>query len=130
MCVCVSCSVVSDSETSWTIAHQAPLSMEFSRQEYWNGFHSLLQGIFPTQGLNPGLLNCWQFLYHLSYQGSGSAGKEESTCSTGDLGSIPGLGRSPGEGNGYPLQYSDLENSTTGIPWGLKEWGRTERLEV
>ena len=32
-------------------------------------------------------------------------------CSVGDLGSIPGLGRSPGEGKGYPLQYSDLENS-------------------
>ena len=40
----------------------------------------------------------------------GSAGKE-STCNAGDLGSIPGLGRSPGEGKGYPLQYSGLENS-------------------
>ena len=40
----------------------------------------------------------------------GSAGKE-STCNAGDLGSIPGLGRSPGEGNGYPFQYSGLENS-------------------
>ena len=40
----------------------------------------------------------------------GSAGKE-STFNAGDLGSIPGLGRSPGEGNGYPLQYSGLENS-------------------
>ena len=40
----------------------------------------------------------------------GLAGKE-STCNTGDLGSIPGLGRSPGEGKGYPLQYSGLENS-------------------
>ena len=39
-----------------------------------------------------------------------SAGKE-STCNVGDLGSIPGLGRSPGEGKGYPLQYSGLENS-------------------
>ena len=39
-----------------------------------------------------------------------SAGKE-STCNVGDLGSIPGLGRSPGEGNGYPLQYSGPENS-------------------
>ena len=35
---------------------------------------------------------------------------EECTCSTGDLGLIPGLGRSPGEGNGYSLQYSYLEN--------------------
>ena len=40
----------------------------------------------------------------------GSAGKE-STCNVGDLGSIPGLGRSPGEGKGYPLQYSGLKNS-------------------
>ena len=39
----------------------------------------------------------------------GSAGKE-STCNEGDLGSIPGLGRSAGEGKGYPLQYSGLEN--------------------
>ena len=40
----------------------------------------------------------------------GSAGKE-FTCNVGDLGSIPGLGRSPGEGKGYSLQYSGLENS-------------------
>ena len=40
----------------------------------------------------------------------GSAGKE-STCNVGDLGLIPGLERSPGEGKGYPLQYSGLENS-------------------
>ena len=39
-----------------------------------------------------------------------SAGKE-SACNAGDLGSIPGLGRAPGEGKGYPLQYSGLENS-------------------
>ena len=39
----------------------------------------------------------------------GSAGKE-SACNAGDMGSIPGLGRIPGEGNGYPLQYSGLEN--------------------
>ena len=36
---------------------------------------------------------------------------KESACSVGDLGSSPGLGRSPGEGNGSPLQYSGLENS-------------------
>ena len=39
-----------------------------------------------------------------------SVGKQ-SACNAGDPGSIPGLGRSPGEGNGYPLQYSGLENS-------------------
>ena len=42
----------------------------------------------------------------------GSAGKE-SACNAGDLGSIPGLGKSPGEGNGYPLQYSGLATAWT-----------------
>ena len=44
---------------------------------------------------------------------AGSTGKE-SDCSAGDLGSIPGSGRSPREGNGDPLQYSGLENSKRG----------------
>ena len=48
----------------------------------------------------------------------GSAGKE-SACNTGDLGSIPGLGRYPGEGKGYPLQYSGLENSMDCIVHGV-----------
>ena len=52
----------------------------------------------------------------------GSDGKE-STCNAGDLGSIPGLGRAPGEGNGYPLQYSGLENSTDSIVHSVtKSW--------
>jgi len=52
----------------------------------------------------------------------GSAGKE-STCNVGHLGSIPGLGRSPGEGNSYPLQYSGLENSMACIIHGVtKSW--------
>ena len=46
----------------------------------------------------------------------GSAGKE-CTCDAGDPGSIPGSGRSPGEGNGYPFQYSCLENSTDKRAW-------------
>ena len=44
-------------ETPCTVGYQAPLSMRFSRKEYWSGCHSLLQGIFPTQGSNPRLLN-------------------------------------------------------------------------
>ena len=48
----------------------------------------------------------------------GSDGKE-SACNMRDLGSIPGLGRSPGEGNGYPLQYSGLENSMDCIVHGV-----------
>ena len=53
-----------------TVSHQAPLSMGFSRQEYWSGCHALLQGIFSTQGLNPHLLCLlhWQvgFFFFLS----------------------------------------------------------------
>ena len=45
-----------------------------------------------------------------------SVGKE-SACNAGDLGSIPGLGRSPGEGNGNPLQYSCLENPMDREAW-------------
>ena len=48
----------------------------------------------------------------------GSVGKE-FTCNMGDLGSIPGLGRPPGEGRGYPLQYSALENSMDYIVHGV-----------
>ena len=49
----------------------------------------------------------------------GSSGGKESTCNMGDLGLIPGLGRSPGERNGYPLQYSGLENSMDYIVHGV-----------
>ena len=50
---------------------------------------------------------------------------KESACNVGDLGSIPGLGRSPVEGKGYPLQYSGLENSVDCI-----ELDMTERLSL
>ena len=57
-----------------------------------------------------------------------SAGKE-SACNAGDPGSIPGLGRSPGEGNGYPLQYSSLEFHELYLR-GHNESDRTERLSL
>ena len=110
------------------------------------GCHFLLQGLFLTQGANPGLPHCRQMLYCVSHQGRrpwfnswvrkirwrrdslpttvfssfpcGSAGKE-SACNAGDLGSIPGLGRSPRKGKGYPLQYSGLENSMACIVCGV-----------
>ena len=62
----------------------------------------------------------------------GGSDSKESACNAGDLGSIPGLGRSPGEGNGNPLQYSCLENphgqrSLAGYsPEGHKESDMTE----
>ena len=55
----------------------------------------------------------------------GSSDGEESTCSAGDLGSIPGSGRSLGEGNGKPLQYSCLENPTDGEAWQTTVHGVT-----
>ena len=47
----------------------------------------------------------------------GGSDSKKPTCNAGDLGLIPGLGRSPGEGNGNPLQYSHLENSMDGGAW-------------
>ena len=58
----------------------------------------------------------------------GSAGKE-SACNAGDLGSIPGLGRFPGEGKGYALQYFGLENSMDS-PWVHKGSDTTEQLSL
>ena len=55
--------------TPWIVVHQAPLSMEFSRQEYWSGY-SLPHRILLTQGSNLGLPHCRQSLYCLSNQGS------------------------------------------------------------
>ena len=49
----------------------------------------------------------------------GGSEVKASACSAGDLGSIPGLGRSPGEGNGNPLQYSCLENPMDGGAWWI-----------
>ena len=106
---------------------------------------SLFEGIFPTQGLNPGLLHCRQILYCLNQQRSPELGNGlliqflmslkceigshppkygygqvaqviKKIClpmqerQAGDRGSISGLGRSPGEENGNPLQYSCLGN--------------------
>ena len=92
--------------------------LDFSGKNTRMGCHFLLPGIFLTQGLNLHLLAS-RFVttehygsprYTCNYFPCGSAGKE-SACNEGDLGLIPGLGRSPGEGKGYLLHYSGLENS-------------------
>ena len=76
--------------------------MEFSRQEYWGGV--------PLPSLFTGSVATYLFWSHqfLGFPG-GSDGKE-SACNVGDLGSIPGLGRSPGGEHGTTLKYSCLEN--------------------
>ena len=63
----------------------------------------------------------FKFLLH-----SGSDDKE-SACNVGDLGSVPGLGRSPGEGHGNPLQYSCLENPIDRGAWQAIIHGVTKR---
>ena len=55
-------------------------------------------------------LLCWQVAF-LPLASPGDSHSKESACNAGDLSLIPGLGRSPGEGNGYPLWCSGLENS-------------------
>ena len=72
------------------------------------------------------VLNCWlitfwkepSFAPYLHGFPGGSVGRE-SACNAGDLGLIPGLGRSPEEGKGYPLWYSGLENSTDCVVHGV-----------
>ena len=76
--------------------------------------YALLQGIFPTQGLNSGLLHCRQILYHLSYQ--------EAQTYLWWGGAINWIGQKGffcfyGEGNGTPLQYSCLENPMDRGAW-------------
>ena len=78
------------------------------------GSLSLLQRIFSTQESNQGLLHCKHILYQLSYQG-------RILLQCGRPGFNPWVGKSPGERNGYPLQYSGLENSMDYSPWGCKE---------
>jgi len=88
--------VVSIFAISWPAALQVPLSSTISQ--------SLLKFI------------------SIEWPPLGSGGKE-SACNGGDLGSIPGLGRSPGEGKGHPFQYSGLENSMDSIVHGVtKSW--------
>ena len=62
--------VICNSVTPWTVACQAPLSMESPGQNTGVGSLSLLQGIVPTQGSNSGLRHCRQILYQLSHKGS------------------------------------------------------------
>ena len=96
--------------------HQAPPSMAFSRKEYWSGLP------FPSP-------HSTSFVMYIIIFPGGSGGKE-SACNAGDPSLTPGSGRSPGEGNGYPLQYSCLGNPTDRGAWRLQSMGlqRVDRL--
>ena len=115
---------------SGTVAYQAPQSMGFSRQEYWSGLP------LPSPSHLERSLNLLGF--------PGGSDGNESACNVGEPGLIPELGRSPGEGNGYPLKYSWVlkvrywsiltwrtpwTEEFGGLnPWGLKELDTTEWL--
>ena len=76
----------------------------------WESVEILLVGDSELERIFEGFPGGSDSRFESVYWICGSAGKE-SACNAGDLGSIPGLGRSPGEGKGYPLQYSGLKNS-------------------
>ena len=82
---------------------------------------SLLLGIYLPQRnktyVHTEMQNVYSSFVRNSFPG-GSDGKE-SACNAGDPGSVPGSGRSPGEWNGHPLQFSCLENPMDGGPGGL-----------
>ena len=93
-------------------------------------FKCLSSQTSKTRGFLHTEVNIWGFLSEfLSIPGSSAV--KETACNAGDLGSIPGLGRSPGEGKGYPLQFSGLENSMDCIVHGVtKNLDTIERLSL
>ena len=112
--------------------HYSCLGKSMDRGAWWPIVHGVTKSWKQLRDfhlkINNNYLWCWDFV-------GGSDGKA-STCNVGDLGSIPGLARSPGEGNGNPLQYPCLEKShgqgsLLGCsPESRKESGMTERLTL
>ena len=73
----------------------------------------------PTNWITTILQTFPYIVSSVTYKWLGSSDGKESASNTGDLGLIPGAGRSPTEGNGYPLKYSCLENSTDRGAWQI-----------
>ena len=134
----------------WTVAHQAPPSMGFSRQEYWSGLPFPSPGDLPDPGIEPRspalqaddltseppgkhIQNSFSKLLPL-FMPQVVLVVKNSPTNTGDIrdvSSIPGLGRSPVGGNGNLLQYSCLENPMDRGAWwatvrGVAESGTAE----
>ena len=140
-CMCVCHSAVSNSLWSHGLLQLTRFLCPWNSPGKNSGVdrHSLLQGIFLTQGSNTGLQHCRQILYHLSHQGSPYLRYIISVVSLQcrRWGFNPWVGRPPGEGNGNPCQCSCLENPmdrgawwATYSPWGHKESDTTERLST
>ena len=113
--------------TPWTVAHQAPLSMGFSRQECQSGLPFPPPGHLPNPGIEPRSSPTLQ-ADSLPSEPPGNKSFKKSLAIVGDTrdrGSIPGLGRSPGEGHGNPPQYSCLENPMDTGAW----WARVYRAQ-
>ena len=125
--------------TLWTVALWAPLSVGFSRQEYWSGFPCPLPGDLPHPGSEPAspaapALQVGSLL--LSHRGNskhvveesdtvstyGSAG-QESTCNAGDVGSIPRSGQCPGEGHGTHSSILAWRIPMDRGAWWASPWG-------
>ena len=149
--------------TSWTTAHQTPLSMGSSRQESWSRLPFPSPGDLPNPGIEPGspplqadslptelrgkpsvslpppiqnptppyrwrIVFKAQWQYHRGFPGGSVV--ENQPANSGDAGSIPGSGRSPGVENGNPLQYSCLENSTDGRAWQATVHGVSKESDM
>ena len=98
------------------------LSKLWERVEDRGAWHEAVHRMAKSRTQLSNWTTKWNTLSILLDFPCGSAGKE-SICNAGDLGPIPGLGRSPGEGKGYPLQYSGLDNSVDCIVHGIaKSW--------
>ena len=92
------------------LSHPSSVTLPLVITEHWAEL-PVLHSSFPLANL------------HMVMGFPGGSDGTESTCNAGDLGSILGLGRSPGEGKGYPLQYSGLENSMDRIVHGVAKSG-------
>ena len=100
----------------WTVAYQAPPSIEFSRQEYWSGLPFPSPGELPNPGIKPG---------SPTLRADTLPSEPQPACNS-DLCLITGWGRSPGGGNGYPLQYSRMQNPMERGVWQATVYGVTK----
>ena len=94
-----------------------------SRRLFWNNF-AFTEKLQRWYRKIPWRRN--RLLTPVSLGFPGGSDSKESSCNVGDLGLIPGLGRSPGEGKGYPLQCSCLENPRNGGAWWAAVYGVTQ----